>query len=288
MSTLHGKVALITGAANGIGAATARGLAARGVRLILVDAAAEPLAAVAAELDALGVVADVRDLAAVQAAVDAGVERFGGIDLVLANAGIGSFGSVLATDPDDFRRVLEVNVLGVFHTVRAALPSVLDRKGYVLVVSSLAAFVPAPTLSPYNASKAGVEHFANTLRVEVAAQGVAVGCAHMSWIDTPMLGDSKSDMPAFVRLLAALPSPLGRTFPVTDCADAFVVAFERRRRKVYVPWWVGPLGWLRSMLTTHVGARMLDRIAAEYLPQIDAEVAALGHSSAARNAILGP
>ena len=187
MSTLHGKVALITGAANGIGAATARGLAARGVRLILVDAAAEPLAAVAAELDALGVVADVRDLAAVQAAVDAGVERFGGIDLVLANAGIGSFGSVLATDPDDFRRVLEVNVLGVFHTVRAALPSVLDRKGYVLVVSSLAAFVPAPTLSPYNASKAGVEHFANTLRVEVAAQGVAVGCAHMSWIDTPML-----------------------------------------------------------------------------------------------------
>ena len=87
----------------------------------------------------LTVVADVRDLAAMQAAVDKGVERFGGIDIVMANAGIATYGSVLQVDPEAFKTCIDVNVLGVFHTVRAALPSVIERRGYVLIVSSLAA-----------------------------------------------------------------------------------------------------------------------------------------------------
>ena len=110
-----------------------------------------------------------------------------------------------------FRRVHDVNINGVFHTVRAALPSVIERSGYVLVVSSLAAFAPAPGLAPYNASKAGVEHFANALRLEVAHHGVAVGTAHMSWIDTPMVRDAKRDLSSFRLMIDKMPPPLNRT-----------------------------------------------------------------------------
>src|ERR1044072_5205893 len=121
------------------------------------------------------------------ARADQGVSRFGAIDIVIANAGIASYGSVLVVDPDAFRRVLDVNVVGVFNTVRATLPSLIERKGYILVVSSLAAFTAAPGMAPYDASKAGVEQFANAVRFEVAHHGVGVGCAHMAWIDTPLV-----------------------------------------------------------------------------------------------------
>ena len=94
-----------------------------------------------------------------QAAVDKGIERFGGIDVVMANAGIATYGSVLQVDPEAFQTLMDVNVVGVFHTVRAALPSVIDRRGYVLIVSSLAAYAAAPGLAPYNSAKAAVEHF---------------------------------------------------------------------------------------------------------------------------------
>jgi len=153
-------------------------------------------------------VCDVRDLGSMQEAVAAGIERFGGIDLVVANAGIASYGSVLAVDPVAFRRVLEVNVLGVFHTVRAALPSVIERQGYILVVSSLAAIARVPGLAAYSTSKAGVEHFANALRLEVAHHGVDVGTAHMSWIDTPLVRDAIQDLSAFRQMLTTLPGPL--------------------------------------------------------------------------------
>ena len=129
---LQGKVALITGAGRGIGAATARALADRGVRLVLTEVDAAALGEVLADIDpaqVVGVVADVCDLPAMEAAVAEGVERFGGIDFVIANAGIASYGSVLGVDPATFRRVIDVNITGVFHTVRAALPSVIERRG---------------------------------------------------------------------------------------------------------------------------------------------------------------
>ena len=97
-------------------------------------------------------------------------------------------------------------MLGVFHTVRAALPSVIERRGYVLIVSSLAAYAAAPGLAPYNASKAGVEHFANALRLEVAHHGVDVGSAHMSWIDTPMVREGKDDCRRSTKCSASCPA----------------------------------------------------------------------------------
>ena len=285
MDPLPGKVALITGAARGIGAETARRLAGRGVRLVLTDLDGAPLAELADELGdaALAIPADVCDLAAMEAAVAEGIERFGGIDLVLANAGISSYGSVQAVDPATFKRVLDINVLGVFHTVRAALPSVIERDGYILVVSSLAAFAAAPGLAAYNASKAGVEHLTNALRLEVKHQGVDVGCAHMSWIDTPLVQDAKKDLPAFTTMLEKLPYPLGKTTSVDACADAFVKGLEKRSRHVYVPGWVGGIARARTIVTSPIGDRETLRHVPTLLPLIDEEVRRLGRSTSARN-----
>ena len=283
---LTGKVALITGAARGIGAETAKALASRGVRLVLTDVDKEPLDAVVAAIgdqNAVGVVADVCDLDAMERAVSEGTDRFGGIDLVMANAGIASYGSVLGVDPATFRRVIDVNVNGVFHTVRAALPSVIERKGYILVVSSLAAFAPAPGFTAYNASKAGVEHFANALRLEVAHHGVDVGCAHMSWIDTPLVQDAKRDSSGFRRLLDALPPPLNRTTDVQSCVDGFVKGLENRSRRVYVPRWVGQVQRMRTLVTTRLGEGTTLRQAPDILAAMDEDVARLGRSTSARN-----
>jgi NAD(P)-dependent dehydrogenase (short-subunit alcohol dehydrogenase family) len=288
MSKLKGQVVLITGGVRGVGAETARRLVARGAKVVLVDLDREPLDALAAELgpNATATIADVCSLEQMEAAVAHGVETFGGLDVVMANAGIASYGSVLAVDPATFRRVIDVNVNGVFHTVRAALPALIERKGYVLVVSSLAAYAAAPGLVAYNASKAGAEHFANALRPEVGYLGVAVGSAHMSWIDTPMVQDAKKDLTAFQKLLETLPGPLGATTSVGACADAFVAGIAGRKRRISVPGWVNVVRWLKPALTTRIGERETVRRAPEIVPLMDQEVRALGRSMSARTAAL--
>src|SRR3954465_11488573 len=157
MSKLKGQVVLITGGARGIGAETARRLVARGAKVVLVDLDREPLDALAAELgpSATSAIADVCSLEQMEAAVAHAVQTFGGLDVVMANAGIASYGSVLAVDPATFRHVVDVNLNGVFHTVRAALPALIERKGYVLVVSSLAAYPPPPGLAASNPPQPG-------------------------------------------------------------------------------------------------------------------------------------
>lgn len=285
MTSVHGKVVLITGGARGIGEELARRLHAKGAKLVLTDLDEGPLSALAADLGGdrvLTTVADVCDLATMQSAAEQAVARFGGIDIVIANAGIASYGSVLVVDPDAFRRVLDVNVVGVFNTMRAALPSVIDRKGYLLVVSSLAAFAAAPGMAPYDASKAGVEHFANALRLEVAHHGVTVGCAHMSWIDTPLVQDTKADLPSFRTMLDSLPGPLSKTTSVQACGEAFVKGIEARKERIYCPWWVGVIRWLKPVLTTRIGMASVLDTAPRVLPQMDAEVVALKRSLGAR------
>lgn len=286
MSSVRGKVVFITGGAAGVGAEVAHRLHAKGANLVLTDIDEDLLARQRDELGTdrvLTVVADVRDLPAMQGAAAAAVERFGGIDIVLANAGIASYGSVLQVDPEAFKRVLDINVLGVFHTVRATLPSVIERRGYVLIVSSLAAYAAAPGLAPYNASKAAVEHFANALRLEVAHRGVDVGSAHMSWIDTALVRDSKSDMSTFGEMLSRLPGPLKTTTSVARCGEAFVKGIEGRRTRVNCPGWVGLVRWLRPILSTRVGEMPVRAIVPDLLPRMDAEVAALGRSTSAHN-----
>ena len=290
MSSLHGKVVFITGGARGVGAELARRLRRKGATLVLTDLDEAPLTELAAELGGeahvLTALADVRDLPAMQKAAEAAVARFGGIDIVVANAGIASFGSVLQVDPDAFRRVVDVNIIGVFNTVRATLPAVIERRGYVLVVSSLAAFTSAPGLAAYHASKAGAEYFANTLRLEVAHRGVDVGCAHMSWIDTPLVQDAKADLSTFREMLTRMPGPLKKTTTVQACGAAFVRGIERRSKRIYCPNWVGLFRWVRPVVSTTVAERDIRRFTPELLPQLDAEVAGLGRSLSARTEAL--
>ncbi|MHC9294877.1 SDR family oxidoreductase [Mycobacterium sp. LTG2003] len=289
MRSVNGKVVFITGGARGVGEEVARRLRKKGAKLVLTDLDEAPLTALAAELGDEHVVtalADVRDLPAMQKAADAAVERFGGIDIVMANAGIASFGSVMQVDPEAFKRVIDVNVVGVFNTVRATLPAVIDRRGYVLVVSSLAAFTSAPGLAAYHASKAGAEYFANTLRLEVAHLGVDVGSAHMSWIDTPLVQDAKADLSTFREMLAKMPGPLKQTTTVAKCGEAFVKGIEGRKKRIYCPDWVGLFRWIRPVVATPLAERDIRKFTPELLPRLDAEAAALGRSTSARTEAL--
>ncbi|AKC38843.1 short chain dehydrogenase [Mycolicibacterium phlei] len=278
LNNIAGKTVMITGGAGGIGVEVAHRLHAKGANLVLTDLDETKLAAVADDLGrdrVLVAVADVCDLAALEGAVAQAVERFGGIDVVLANAGLLTFGSVLQVDPATFKKLIDVNVLGVFHTVRAALPSVIERKGYVLIVSSLAAYAAAPGVTAYNASKAAVEHFANALRLEVAHRGVDVGSAHMSWIDTSMVNDQKANLSAFSEMLTRLPPPLRTVTSVEACGKAFVKGIEKRRRRINCPGWVGVTRWLKPVLSTSLGELPMRGMIPEILPRMDAEVAAV-------------
>ncbi|MCV7412909.1 short-chain dehydrogenase [Mycobacterium florentinum] len=291
MTTLQGKVVLITGGARGIGAEVARRLSALGAKLVLTDLDKAELDTMAAELggdeQVLTMVADVRDLPAMEAVVDKAVERFGGLDVAVANAGIASYGSVLQVDPEAFKRVLDVNLLGVFYTARAALPALIDRRGYLLIVSSLAAFAASPGMASYDMSKAGNEHLANALRLEVGHRGVGIGVAHMSWIDTALVRDTKADLASFGNFLKALPWPLSKTTSVDKCATAFVKGIEGRKDRVYCPGWVAVFRWLKPVLSSAVGELPVRKSSAALVTQMDAEVAALGRSTSAYNEELG-
>jgi NAD(P)-dependent dehydrogenase (short-subunit alcohol dehydrogenase family) len=179
---LSGKVALVTGAARGIGLETARALAARGASVVLVDldaAQAERAAAQVHDVRALGLGGDVTDRAAMQRAVARAVERFGGVDVVVANAGIAPRAATMrAMAPESFERVVDVNLLGVARTVDAALPEIVRRGGHVVVIASIYAFANGAGVVPYAMSKAGVEALGRALRVELRPHGASASVAY--------------------------------------------------------------------------------------------------------------
>jgi NAD(P)-dependent dehydrogenase (short-subunit alcohol dehydrogenase family) len=234
------KVVFITGAARGIGAETARQLVGKGARVALVGLEPELLERKAAELgtQAAWFEADVTDIDALRTAAEGTVERFGGIDVAIANAGIGASTPIATVDPAVFDTVVRVNLGGVFRTLQATLPHVTARSGYVLPVASLAAALHAPMMGAYAATKAGTEALANSLRAEVAHTGTRVGCAYFGFIDTDMVRrgfDSDAGRKAADRLGPAGPN---HAVPVSKAGAAIVRGIERRARFVYAPRWV--------------------------------------------------
>jgi NAD(P)-dependent dehydrogenase (short-subunit alcohol dehydrogenase family) len=263
---LRGKTVLVTGAARGIGAESARQLSARGARVALVGLEPGELARVAAQCgpEAAAFEADVTDTDALAAAVAAAVERFGGIDVVIANAGVAPTGFVRAMDPAAFERTIEVNLLGVWRTVRACLPHVIERRGYVLVIASLAAASHGPGLAAYSASKAGSEAFANCLRAEVKHLGVDVGVGYFAFLDTELVRAADSH-PLFGGIRKQLPGPFGKTYPLGDAVRKIVEGVERRGRVVAFP------GWVKAMLVLRgVTGPLADRGSGRQVAEIDA------------------
>jgi len=263
---MKGLVVLITGGGSGIGAATAKVLQQRGAIPVLVDCDAAPMAQTAAELggDVLTIAADVTSLAQCEAAVSQTLARFGRIDIVWANAGIAAFGPLAYTEPAAWKRCLEVNVFGVFNTVRAALPAIQQSRGYVAVSASVATFAHPPAVSAYAASKAAVEAMCNAWRIELAGHGVSVGVIHTSWVKTPLMTEGALH-PAFVRLQKTTPTALRKPMEPDAAAQMIVNGFARRARQIWVPSWIRVLHWLRAWLHTPVAERELLRAA----PQIE-------------------
>jgi len=245
---LTGKTVLITGAARGIGAETAKQLRAKGARLALAGLEPELLEQRTAELggDTAFWDVDVTDRDALEDVAAQVAERFGGIDVVVANAGVATGGPVASIDPDAWETVIEVNLLGVWRTVRAALPYVTERSGYVLPIASLAAALHGPMMSAYSASKAGVEAFCDSLRTELRPSRTAVGCGYFSFIDTDMVRRGM-DRPSAQRAKERMRGPL-KPPPVSVAGAAIVRGIEKRARFVYAPRWVLPALYLRTLL----------------------------------------
>jgi NAD(P)-dependent dehydrogenase (short-subunit alcohol dehydrogenase family) len=278
--SLVGKTVLITGAARGIGEHTARLAAARGARVALVGLEPERLAAVATDLGAEHVwfECDVTDQASLERAVRGTVEAFGGIDVVVANAGIVNRGTIAVGDLEGMIRTIDVNLIGVMRTVGATVDQVIASRGYFLLVSSAAAFTVLPGMAAYCASKAGVEQFGNAIRLELAHRGVGVGTAHPAWVDTDLVRDAKDDLPEFRDTLRKLPWPLNTYTSVEACATAFIDAIEGRRRRVYVPRAIAAIQALRAVVTGPLADTVIGRSARRSVPLMEEQVRRLGRA----------
>ncbi|MFD5032482.1 SDR family oxidoreductase [Streptomyces sp. NPDC058405] len=252
---LDGQVAVVTGAARGVGELLARKLSARGAKVALVGLEADELKRVAARLHAEcdHWYADVTDHAAMARVAAEVKERFGRVDIVVANAGVASGGPFADSDPDAWRRVIEVNLIGGAVTARAFLPALTASRGYFLQIASLAAITPAPMMTAYCASKSGVEAFAHSLRSEVGHKGVRVGVGYLSWTDTDMVRGADQDE-VMRELRQRLPWPSNRTYPLGPAVDRIVAGIERRSAHVYAQWWLRGMQPVRGYLPGIIAA----------------------------------
>ena len=241
--SVEGRHVLITGAARGIGREAATRLARRGAKLSLLDINPDGAERAAAELSAAGAeaepfVADVADRDGLAEAIGAARKRLGPVHVTIANAGIAPTPvPAIAMSDEEFERVVSVNLLGVWRTLKLTLPDVVEKRGYLLPIASLAAGVPVPFGAPYGASKSGVHSLARTLRMELAHTGAKVGCAYFGFIDTDMTTHAFEN-PELRRARRGLPGVFSKVVPVGDAGEAIARGVERRSKRVVAPRWV--------------------------------------------------
>jgi len=265
LSTLRGQRVLITGAARGIGAELARQLAAQGARLALIGLEPDKMKAVAERCGESTFVkeCDVSDNDRVVECVNAAAEALGGLDVVVANAGIAAGGPMRVQDLRSWERVIEINLLGVMYTDRAALPHLEKSRGYLLNIASTAAALRGPGMSAYCAAKAGVEALSDCLRIEMQPYGVKIGVAYFLFLDTDMVNDAEREMPLLERAKAEMPKFISRTYPLPPAIDEVVAAMAERRRRVSYPRWFAKSLALRQL----VASPWAERQAAKRVPE---------------------
>lgn len=255
----NGKVALVTGAARGIGFETARQLHMRGASIAVVDLD-EAEAREAAERigeRAIGIGGDVTDAGAMRAAVAETVERFGGLDLAMANAGVAppTLATIRTVPAEEWERVVEVNLFGVWNTVRAVLPQIAERQGHVVVVASVAAFANGMMASSYMTSKAAVEQLGTALRAELRPLGASAGVAYFGWVDTRMVKEA-FEQPGANLLEQLAPDFLLRRIQPDEAGAAVVRGIEERAPRIFAPGWWRYVSALRGLLNP-----LLERLA---------------------------
>ena len=255
---VNGRTAFITGAARGIGNAAAERLHAKGANVALVGLEPERLEASAARLGdrAAAFEADVTDLDALERAVQATVERFGGIDVAIANAGIAFTGTLASAPIEHVERTLAVNLLGVWRTDRAVIGQIMERGGYLLNIASLAAVAHAPLLGPYTTAKAGVEALTDALRLESAPRGAGVGCAYFGYLDTDLVRAGFAQ-PSAQLMTEQLPGFMRNPATLSKAIDAIERGIERRSARIWSPRWVGPMLLLRGLAQPLIERRTL-------------------------------
>lgn len=235
---LRGKVAVVTGGARGIGFGTAQALARRGAALVIVDldqSAAENAAAQLSD-NALGLAADVTDRGAMQRVVATVTEQRGGVDVVIANAGVASrAATVRAMNGEAFDRVLAVNLGGVYNTVITAVPQIAARQGHIVVTSSVYAFVNGIGTAPYAMAKAGVEQLGRALRVELVPHGAGASVAYFGFIDTEMVHRALDADPMAEQMKNTLPKVLRKRLTPAQAGEAVARGIEKRAPRIIAP-----------------------------------------------------
>jgi NAD(P)-dependent dehydrogenase (short-subunit alcohol dehydrogenase family) len=256
---LNGKVALVTGGARGIGFETARQMHMRGASVAVLDIDADEAREAAERIGprAIGLGGDVTDQSAMMNAVAEIVEKLGGLDVTVANAGIAQkqFATVRGISGEEWERVFEVDMLGVWRTVRAALPQIVERKGQMIVVSSVYAFANGFGNSPYAVAKAGVESLGRALRVELKAHGASASDAYFGWVDTKLVQDAfaKEDSER-VRKLS--PDWLMKRITPAEAGAGLVRGIEEKAPRIFVPKWWRYMSALRGIVNPLLDKRM--------------------------------
>jgi NAD(P)-dependent dehydrogenase (short-subunit alcohol dehydrogenase family) len=283
LSVLRGQRILVTGAARGIGAALAERLASHGARLALVGLEPETTAVVAQRCGEGTFVAecDVSSNEQVTQAVDAAADALGGLDAVVANAGIAAGGPLRSQDLRSWERVIEINLMGVMYTDRAALPHLERSGGYLLNIASTAAALRGPGMTAYCAAKAGVEALSDCLRIEMQPLGVEIGVAYFLFLDTDMVNDGERESPLLRRAKAEMPSFLSRTYPLPPAIDEVVAAIAERRRRVAYPRWFLKALAIRQLMASPLAERQTAKNVPDAMREYDLMVAERGASAAA-------
>jgi NAD(P)-dependent dehydrogenase (short-subunit alcohol dehydrogenase family) len=261
-SSYEGRTVLVTGAGGGLGRAVARRFAAAGARIVALDKDAAAVSALAGELESRGqsclaAGCDVTDPATCAQAVDAGLRQFGSLDVLVNNAGMSHRSAFARTGLEVIRRVMEVNFFGAVNCTRAALPHLLESRGLIVAVSSVAGYTPLIARTGYAASKHAMHGFFESLRTELEPEGVAVMMACPSFIATcidrnALGGDGRPVRHAQVTI--------GRPLTPEVAADRLYDAAVRRRRQVFIGATARQAWWL-----SRIAPRLYERLMARRL-----------------------